>query len=126
MPAKLEVVGIAVKSMADSLRFYRLLGMAIPEGSESEAHVEIALDGMRFTWDTVEVLRGVYDEWNEQPAGHRVELAFKCDGRDEVDSLYSTVVEQGYRGHKPPWDAFWGQRYAIVEDPDGNLISLFA
>lgn len=126
MPAKLEVVGIAVKSMAESLRFYRLLGMEIPDGRESEQHVEVTLDGMRFAWDTVEVLKGVYNEWNEQPAGHRVELAFRCEGRDEVDSLYSTVVEQGYRGHKPPWDAFWGQRYAIVEDPDGNLISLFA
>jgi uncharacterized glyoxalase superfamily protein PhnB len=27
---------------------------------------------------------------------------------------------------KEPWDAFWGQRYAAVGDPDGNLIDLFA
>ena len=126
MPAKLDVVGVAVKSMAESLRFYRLLGMDIPAGSEAEPHVEVTLDGIRFAWDTIEVLKGVYDEWDEQPTGHRVELAWKCDGREAVDALYSTIVAQGYRGHKPPWDAFWGQRYAIVEDPDGNLISLFA
>lgn len=29
-------------------------------------------------------------------------------------------------GHKAPWDAFWGQRYAVVVDPDGNLVDLFA
>ena len=29
-------------------------------------------------------------------------------------------------GHKEPWDAFWGQRYASVKDPDGNQIDLFA
>ena len=25
-----------------------------------------------------------------------------------------------------PWDAFWGQRYAVVSDPDDNTIDLFA
>ncbi len=76
--------------------------------------------------DTVEVLRGVYDEWPEHPTGQRIELAFTCGTPDEVDATYQRMVEQGYRGHKAPWDAFWGQRYAIVEDPDGNLVSLFA
>ncbi|MFL6036949.1 MAG: glyoxalase, partial [Gaiellaceae bacterium] len=25
-----------------------------------------------------------------------------------------------------PFDAFWGQRYATVVDPDGNAVDLFA
>ena len=29
----------------------------------------------------------------------------------------------GYRGHQPPYDAFWGSRYAIVEDRDSTLWS---
>jgi uncharacterized glyoxalase superfamily protein PhnB len=36
------------------------------------------------------------------------------------------MVGIGFTGFKPPWDAFWGQRYAILEDPDGNHVSLFA
>ena len=36
------------------------------------------------------------------------------------------LVEAGYTGEKEPWDAFWGQRYAIVQDPDGNGVDLFA
>jgi len=36
------------------------------------------------------------------------------------------VTEAGYRGQQAPWDAFWGQRYAVVIDPDGNWIDLFA
>ena len=28
-------------------------------------------------------------------------------------------------GHKAPWDAPWGQRYALVRDPDGNAVDLF-
>lgn len=35
-------------------------------------------------------------------------------------------VEAGIGGHLPPWDAFWGQRYAVVHDPDGTPVDLFA
>jgi catechol 2,3-dioxygenase-like lactoylglutathione lyase family enzyme len=123
---RLDMVGIAVKDMARSLRFYRLLGLAIPETQDGEPHVEFAVGSVRLAWDTLEVLRMVYGEWDEAPSGHRVELAFACREPAEVDRVYDRMVEHGYHGHKPPWDAFWGQRYAIVEDPDGNLISLFA
>ena len=27
------------------------------------------------------------------------------------------------QGLQPPFDAFWGARYAIVEDPDGNPVA---
>jgi catechol 2,3-dioxygenase-like lactoylglutathione lyase family enzyme len=125
MAVTLDQIGIAVNDMAASLRFYRLLGLPVPDGVESEPHVELDLGGFRLAWDTIAMLEGVYDGW-EAASGHRIELAFRCDTRDEVDGTYARLVEAGYRGHKDPWDAFWGQRYAIVEDPDGNLISLFA
>ena len=32
----------------------------------------------------------------------------------------------GYAGHLAPFDAVWGQRYAVVHDPDGNPVDLFA
>jgi uncharacterized glyoxalase superfamily protein PhnB len=36
------------------------------------------------------------------------------------------VVAAGFRSKKDPWDAFWGQRYAQVIDPDDNAVDLFA
>ena len=126
MPIKLDVVGIAVKDMAASLQFYRVLGLEIPVDSDTEPHVEVAMGGFRLAWDTIEVLTQVYDQWHEAPEGHRIELAFACEAQADVDTVYDRIVAHGYRGHKVPWDAFWGQRYAIVEDPDGNLLSLFA
>lgn len=39
---------------------------------------------------------------------------------------YRELAEAGSGGYKEPWDAFWGQRYAQVTDPDGNVIDLFA
>ncbi len=58
--------------------------------------------------------------------GDTIELAFLCDSPEEVDALHSKVVAAGYQSFKEPWSAFWGQRYAIVKDIDGNLLSLFA
>ncbi len=122
---RLDVVGIAVKDMAVSLQFYRLLGLTVPGGAESKAHVEVDLGSVRLAWDSIGLLRKVYDGW-EAPSGHRIELAFQCDARDDVDAVYARMTWHGYRRHKAPLDAVWGQRYAIVEDPDGNLLSLYA
>jgi uncharacterized glyoxalase superfamily protein PhnB len=43
-----------------------------------------------------------------------------------VDAAYQRLTAAGYAGRKEPWDAFWGQRYATVLDPDGNSVDLFA
>ena len=43
-----------------------------------------------------------------------------------VDATHDELVAAGSRSHLAPWDAFWGQRYATVLDPDGNAVDLFA
>jgi uncharacterized glyoxalase superfamily protein PhnB len=43
-----------------------------------------------------------------------------------VDSTYGDLVGAGYHGELKPWDAVWGMRYAVVHDPDGNGVDLFA
>ncbi|MCB8977831.1 MAG: VOC family protein [Ardenticatenaceae bacterium] len=124
--AKLDLFGLVVKDMATSLNFYRLLGMEIPAEMDSEGHVEVMLPGgLRLAWDSLDVIMSFSDEW-ETPAGHRIGLAFLCDSPAEVDRLYEAVIAAGYEGHKRPWDAFWGQRYAQVKDPDDNVVDLFA
>jgi uncharacterized glyoxalase superfamily protein PhnB len=46
--------------------------------------------------------------------------------RDAVDDLYREMVSAGYRGLQEPWDAFWGARYAVIEDPDGIGVGLMS
>jgi catechol 2,3-dioxygenase-like lactoylglutathione lyase family enzyme len=122
-----DLLGIIVKDMAKSLAFYRLLGLEIPPEADSEGHVEVRTPGgFRLAWDSLEVIKSFNDHWNEHPTGHRMGFAFLCDSAAEVDALYQAVTAAGYQSHKEPWDAFWGQRYAVVVDPDGNLIDLFA
>lgn len=124
--ANLNLIGIVVKDMAASLRFYGLLGVEIPSNLEAEPHVEVVLaGGLRLAWDSQEMIEGIYPDWVE-PTGQRMTLAFLCDSPAAVDALYAQVLQNGYLGHKAPWDAFWGQRYAVVVDPDGNLVDLFA
>lgn len=124
--AKLDLFGLVVEDMAASLNFYRLLGLEIPAEMDNEGHVEVTLPGgLRLAWDSLEVIMSFSDEW-ETPVGHRIGLAFLCDSPAEVDRLYEAVLAAGYAGHKRPWDAFWGQRYAQVKDPDDNVVDLFA
>jgi uncharacterized glyoxalase superfamily protein PhnB len=76
--------------------------------------------------DTVEVVKTTDPDWEPPSGGHRIGLAFLCDSPAEVDSVYKELTESGVVGHKEPWDAFWGQRYAQIKDPDGNIVDLFA
>jgi catechol 2,3-dioxygenase-like lactoylglutathione lyase family enzyme len=127
MPAHPSAVGIVVDDMARALAFYRQLGLDLPPDADGQPHVEAALGGdLRLLFDTAEVIRSFLPDWQPPPRGqHRVELAFRVDGVAEVDELYGRLTAQGHDGVKEPWDAVWGQRYAIVHDPDGNTVSLF-
>ncbi|MBC8163746.1 MAG: VOC family protein [Roseiflexaceae bacterium] len=121
-----DMIGIVVSDMAAALRFYRLVGLEIPAHLDSESHAEITTaNGYRIAWDTEALARSINPDW-VTPVGQRVALALKCDSPGEVDATYARMVAQGYHGHKPPWDAFWGQRYAVIADPDGSLLDLFA
>ena len=126
MPARLDVIGMVVEDMGRSLAFYRQLGLDLPQEADQQPHVEAALPGgLRLLWDTVETIRSFDPDWQPPSGGHRIGLAFRVDTPAEVDSTYDKLVSLGYKGHKAPWDAFWGQRYATVHDPDGNAIDLF-
>ena len=43
-----------------------------------------------------------------------------------MDALHAELVAAGHESELAPFDAFWGQRYAVVLDPDGNGVDLFA
>lgn len=127
MEPVLDQIGIVVDDMAASLAFYRRLGLDIPAESDSEPHVEFTLrGGIRLAWDDAKMIRSFMPDWNPTEGSGRIGLSFLCESPAEVDRRYAELVAAGYTGEKEPWDAFWGQRYAIVQDPDGNGVDLFA
>jgi uncharacterized glyoxalase superfamily protein PhnB len=121
---KLDMIGIIVENTQRSLAFYRKLGWEIPEVANSENHVEITLEnGLRFAWDELAMIN-TFDAnatISEQYVG-----AFLCSSPAEVDAKYLEMTSAGYQSHLAPFDAFWGQRYATIKDPDGHKLDLFA
>ncbi|MFI0502672.1 VOC family protein [Streptomyces albogriseolus] len=127
MSTRFDAIGMVVSDMAASVAFYRRLGPAFPEGAEAEGHVEAELPGgMRLLLDTEETVRSFHPGWRPPSGGGRTSLAVRCDSPAEVDTLFAELVESGARAELKPWDAVWGQRYAVVLDPDGNGVDLFA
>src|SRR5918996_4827902 len=102
---QLNAIGIVASDMARSIRFYRLLGLDVPE-TPDEGHVDTFLpSGVRFMLDKEEVVLSFRPEWTRQ-TGNQVGLALECASAAEVDDVYARVTAAGFHGEKEPWDAF--------------------
>jgi len=122
---QLNAISVVSSDLERSLAFYRLLGVDLPDPPE-HGHVEATLpNGLRLMLDREDVVRSFRPDWS-RATGNQLALAFECDGPAQVDELYEQVVAAGFAGEKEPWDAFWGQRYAQLADPDGVPVDLFA
>jgi catechol 2,3-dioxygenase-like lactoylglutathione lyase family enzyme len=122
---QLNAIGIVTSDMERSIRFYRLLGIDVPE-APGEGHLDTFLpNGLRFMLDTEDTMRSFRPDWT-RASGNEVALAFECASPAEVDEVYARAVDAGFHGEKEPWDAFWGQRYAQLHDPDGIGVDLYA
>jgi catechol 2,3-dioxygenase-like lactoylglutathione lyase family enzyme len=128
-PPKLAQLNLLVEDMAASLDFYRRLGLATAD-EEGEPHVELSLpDGLTLELDTVESAGLWHAGIRADPAsarGARVVIGFSLPSREAVDTAYAELTAAGYQGRQPPFDAFWGGRYAIVADPSGNDVGLMS
>ena len=121
---QLDAIGIVSADLGASVRFYRLVGLQVPDSTED--HVEaVTPGGVRVMFDTLELITQIDPGWM-QPVGHPISLGFRCINATEVDEVYARVIAAGFSGKAPPFDAFWRQRYATVLDPDGNAVDLFA
>ncbi len=118
---------LVVGDMASSLAFYRLLGLDFGETDPSSFHCSARTEN-GFTLDLdVREFATVWNEgWPTSPGGGMGVLGLGVSSRETVDDLYGRVAAAGYRTQQPPYDAFWGARFAVVEDPDGNAVGLMS
>lgn len=126
---KLDQVNLVVKDMEAMAAFYSRLGLTVQDvpaewvewaphhrGVEAGEGLHLDLDSAPFA-----------AQWNGGiPADARVVLGFRTGSREAVDARYADLTAAGYRGQQAPYDAFWGARYAVVEDPDGNSVGLMS
>jgi len=122
------MLNLVVADMAASLAFYRRLGIAVPKSQDAAAaHVQLRMPGaLSLELDAAESARIWHAGWRADPAGVRVVIGFSLPTREAVDERYAELTSAGYAGRQPPFDAFWGARWAIVADPDGNDIGLMS
>jgi catechol 2,3-dioxygenase-like lactoylglutathione lyase family enzyme len=126
MELRLTVIGLVVADMAATLAFYRRLGFDIPADRDAEVHVEVEVAGLRLAFDTEEVIRSFNPEYRRRRGRQRMSSPSSCGTPGEVDAAFAELTGAGYEGAVEPWDADWGMRYAVVHDPDGTPVDLFA
>lgn len=129
-------INLVCGDMNASLAFYRRLGVEIPDAAiwrtptgahhvsicdrSADQPIDLDLDSTAFAqcwnsgWKGRTDLRG------------RVVVGFSVTTREAVDEVFRDMVSAGYRGLQEPHDAFWGARYAIIEDPDGIAVGLMS
>ncbi len=121
----LTAIGVIAQDLPKALKFYRLLGLEF-QALGGEDHWEaVCPNGLRLMLDSAELARQLNPQW--QPSnGAGVVLCFEQPNPRALDKCHQMLSQAGFVTVKEPWDAFWGQRYASVQDADGNQVDLFA
>ena len=126
---RFDQLNLVTGDVQASRAFYARLGVAFRDegdalwdqhhvsGQQSDdVPVDIDIDSTTFA-----------PKWNTGwPGGTGVVLGFKVETRDEVDAMVTTLAADGVPVQQPPFDAFWGARYAVVSDPDGNAVGIMS
>jgi catechol 2,3-dioxygenase-like lactoylglutathione lyase family enzyme len=130
---QLNQLNIITSDFERSIDFYGRLGVSLSApppselpggryhvGGEAEGGMAVDLDRPDFA-----------QFWNRGWAGRadlagRVVLGFGLASREAVDAKYKELTNVGFAGLAAPYDAFWGARYAIVEDPNGVAVGVMS
>jgi uncharacterized glyoxalase superfamily protein PhnB len=122
---KIDAVSVTTMNMERSIDFYTILGFEFDPRQEEETHVEprTPKGSARLMIDEVKVVEDIIDK--KPKSGNHSSFAIRYDSAEEINKVTNRLIEKNFKVVKQPWDAFWGQRYAIVEDPDGYKVDLY-
>lgn len=123
---KLNAVAVSAKVIRKSVEFYKILGFKFNEFKDDEQHVEAIPqeNGVRLMIDSLQMLKDILGEIPTH--GNHSSFALEFDTPEELNEVAAQLIKAGFPLEKEPWDAFWGQRYAVAKDPDGYMIDLYA
>ena len=123
----LNQINFVVRDMDAMLAFYSMLGVDIPPANPpwgQHHHSASTTSGLDLDFDSTAFAAKWDEGW---PAGHTGPvIGFSFPTRAAVDTTYAKLIDAGYTGQQPPWDAFFGARYAVVVDPENNIVGLMS
>lgn len=122
--SKFTATYVFVADMAASLAFYGRLGLEFDAagGHFARAITPEGAPGLEF--GTYALTQGYNPNWRQPGGAAKVTLNVELESREAVDDLYNAMTQDAEHGLLPPMDAFWGSRFAILLDPDGNEVGL--
>jgi uncharacterized glyoxalase superfamily protein PhnB len=123
---KIDAVGVTTTNMKKTVEFYTLLGFKFPSFKTEDDHVEpiAELGSARLMIDTEKLTESLIGK--KPIPGNHSSFAIQYNSSREIDEVVNRIKMSGFSVEKEPWDAFWGQRYAVVTDPDGYMVDLYA
>lgn len=123
-------VNLVVRSVAASVAFYRALGLVVEEAAAPEwanHHAAVVMPiGVRLELDSRAFARAWDPGLRASAGGSACVLFFGVGSREAVDEMVARMAAGGTAVQKAPEDAFWGARYAILEDPDGHAVGVMS
>jgi uncharacterized glyoxalase superfamily protein PhnB len=126
----LAQINLVARDFDATLAFYRRLGVPVPDAFASPdgiRHAELDMEGgVTFELDNLALAQLYNAGWRRPAGGSRALLGFRVESRAAVDAHYAELTAAGYEGRQPPYDTFWGARYAVVADPDGNDVGIMS
>jgi catechol 2,3-dioxygenase-like lactoylglutathione lyase family enzyme len=129
MPA-FSTLSIVARDPQASIAFYQLLGVELDDhsGDGGGDIVHVTVRGQKPADLDIDShpLGEIYNAGVRSGASRGLIVGFSVDSRDEVDRIHAAVVAAGHESRQVPYDAFWGARYAIVADPDGNDVGIMS
>ena len=126
-----DQVNIVARDCDETVAFYRRLGIDLEEPARKPDgepfHANSRGSGGSLEVDSASFARIWNHGWGDEPdLVGRVVVGLRVENRAAVDRLYAETVAAGHKGLQPPFDAFWGARYAVVEDPNGVAVGLMS
>ncbi len=132
MAPSLNQLDLVARDVDASIAFYRLLGAKIPKSAiwatkTGAHHVTVKFgNGVDLALISPKMARAYNGGYRGTGRGGALVIGFAVKTRGAVDRSYAKLTAAGHKGLQPPFDAFWGARYAIVADPDGNHVGIMS
>lgn len=120
-----DAIGIVSLDIKKSCDFYKILGLDFKQAGGEDHYEAILKSGIRVMLDSVELVKKLNPNFKKS-RNTSITLCFKQESPSRVDELFKKIQDSGYEVLKTPYNAFWGQRYSSVFDPDGNQIDIFS